>query len=149
MAKSKWPQVKDKLILVQKWARDGLTEEQIAKNLGIGKNTMNNYKNEHEDFRAALKKGKEVAVTEVENALFKRALGYEYEEVKTYMKVESDGKEVTYTERTVKHEPPNVAACIIILKNKDKENWVDNPHMIELKKRELELRERLADLGAW
>ena len=36
MCKSKWNDVKDKLLLVEAWARDGLIDEQIAKNLGIG-----------------------------------------------------------------------------------------------------------------
>ena len=47
MAKSKWEQVQDKLILVEGWARDGLTDEQIANNLGISKDTFYKYKKEH------------------------------------------------------------------------------------------------------
>ena len=86
MAKSKWPEVKEKLNLVEKWKRDGLTELQIAKNLGISKATLEEYKKIHPDFLAAIKRGKEVFITEVENALAKRALGFEYEETKTYIK---------------------------------------------------------------
>ena len=93
MAESKWPQVKDKLMLIQKWARDGLTELQMQKNIGVGKTAWEKYKKEHPELREALKKGKEVFITEVENALAKRALGFEYEESKTYIKNE-DGKEV-------------------------------------------------------
>lgn len=74
MAKSKWEQVKDKLILVEGWARDGLTDEQIAKNLGIGKNTFYQYKKEHQDFSDALKKGKEIVDYQVENALLQNAM---------------------------------------------------------------------------
>lgn len=74
MAKSKWEQVKEKLILVEGWARDGLTDEQIASNLGIGKNTFYEYKNKHQDFSDALKRGKEIVDYEVENALLKSAL---------------------------------------------------------------------------
>ena len=51
MAKSKWEtHVKDKLILVEAWARNGLTDEQISKNLGISKDTFYKYKKEHTDF---------------------------------------------------------------------------------------------------
>lgn len=74
MAKSKWEQVKNKLVLVEGWARDGLTDEQIAKNLGIGKNTFYEYKKEHQDFSDSLKKGKEIVDYEVENALLQSAL---------------------------------------------------------------------------
>ena len=69
MAKSKWPQVKDKLMLVEKWKRDGLTELQIAINLGISKATLEEYKKQHPDFLDAIKKGKEIFITEIENAL--------------------------------------------------------------------------------
>lgn len=74
MAKSKWKQVKDKLILVEGWARDGLTDEQIANNLGISKDTFYQYKKKYPDFSDSLKKGKEYIDYEVENALLKSAL---------------------------------------------------------------------------
>ena len=82
MAKSKWPDVQDKLQsgLVEAWARDGLTDEQIAYNLGIAVSTLYVYKEQHEEFSEALKRGKEVVDYEVENALLKLALGYGYEE---------------------------------------------------------------------
>lgn len=145
MARSKWPKVKEKLILVQKWARDGLTEEQICKNLGISRNTMNDYKNRYPDFMDAIKKGKEVAITEIENALYKRALGFEYEEVKTYIKDEG-GKVVKYTEKTRKYQPPDVAACSILLKNKDRGNWSDNPMKIDLERELLEFRKQIEEV---
>lgn len=152
MAKNKWPQVKDKLILVEKWARDGLTELQIAKNLGISKNTMNDYKNRYPDFLNAIKKGKEVCITQVENALYKRALGYEYEEIKTYIKEEGEGdkkNKVSYTEKTVKHQPPDVGACAIILKNKDPEHYTNDRAALELKQKELELRKQIEEARSW
>lgn len=74
MAKSKWEQVKDKLVLVEGWARDGLTDEQMAENLGISKDTFYKYKKNHTDFSDSLKKGKEVIDYQVENALLKNAL---------------------------------------------------------------------------
>lgn len=74
MAKSKWEQVKDKLILVKGWARDGLTDEQIANNLGIGKTTFYRMCKEHLELLEHLKKGKEIVDYEVENALLKNAL---------------------------------------------------------------------------
>lgn len=74
VAKSKWDQVKDKLILVEGWARDGLTDEQIAEKLGISKDTFYQYKKKYPDFSDSLKKGKEVVDYEVENALLQNAL---------------------------------------------------------------------------
>ncbi|MGB7594584.1 MAG: hypothetical protein WBL80_03360 [Erysipelotrichaceae bacterium] len=148
MAKSKWPQVQGNLHLVLKWARDGLLEQQIAKNLGISVSCLEKYKIEHVELKEALKNGKKVLVVEIENALIKKAKGYEYEEKKVYTKNE-DGVTTTYTEITKKHQPPDTAAAIFILKNKDSENYIDNPQMLELKKQELELRKRLVDEKDW
>lgn len=74
MAKSKWEQVKEKLTLIEGWARDGLTDLQIAENLRISKTTFYKLKNEHPELSELLKKGKEIVDYEVENALLKSAL---------------------------------------------------------------------------
>ena len=74
MAKSKWEEVKNKLTLVEGWARDGLTNEQIAENLNIGKTTFYKLLKEYPELSEHLKKGKEVVDYEVENALLKNAL---------------------------------------------------------------------------
>ncbi len=74
MAKSKWEQVKDKLTLVEGWARDGLTNEQIAENLGVSKTTFYKMLKEHSELSELLKKSKEVVDYEVENALLQSAL---------------------------------------------------------------------------
>lgn len=124
MAKSKWPDVQDKLQsgLVEAWARDGLTDEQIAHNLGIAVSTLYAYKAEHGEFSEALKRGKEVVDYEVENALLKRALGYSYEE-RTY-----EGGLLTKT--VTKQVAPDVTAQIFWLKNRKPVEWRDK-HEVE------------------
>ncbi len=74
MSKPKWEQVEEKLSLVEGWARDGLTNIQIAQNLGIGKTTFYKMINEHPELSELLKKGKEIVDYEVENALLQNAL---------------------------------------------------------------------------
>lgn len=76
MAKGKYQEwlEPDGLILLEGWARDGLTIEQIAHNMGVADSTLRKWKGEHEAISAALKKGKEVVDFEVENALFKAAV---------------------------------------------------------------------------
>lgn len=64
----------DALILVEGWARDGLTNEQIANNIGINVKTLYDWKKKESHFCNALKKGREVVDYEVENALLKSAL---------------------------------------------------------------------------
>ena len=72
MAKSKYfTHVEPKLILIEGWARDGLTDEQIADNLRIHISTFYDYKKKYSEFSEALKKGKEIVDYEVENALLK------------------------------------------------------------------------------
>ena len=71
----------DNLMLLEAWARNGLTDEQIAENMGISCSTLYDWKNKYSDISESLKRGKEVVDVLVENALFKRALGYEYKEV--------------------------------------------------------------------
>lgn len=75
MAKGKYEywRTTDGLILLQGWARDGLTDEQIAHNIGIRRTTLYDWKNKYLDINDALKKGKEIVDYEVENALLKRA----------------------------------------------------------------------------
>ncbi|SPF40769.1 conserved hypothetical protein [Candidatus Desulfosporosinus infrequens] len=143
IAHSKWPQVQEQLILVERWARDGLTEIQICKNLGISVTALNKFKKQHVELVQALKKGREIAITEVENALFKKALGITYEEIKTSIRM-VDGVETKFTEKTRKYLPPDVAACSILLKNKDKERgWSDNPQKLALERQIFEFNKEI------
>ena len=64
----------DKLILLEGWARDGLTQEQIAHNMGIGLTTLKEWRKKEPTIETTLKKGREVVDFEVENALLKSAL---------------------------------------------------------------------------
>lgn len=71
----------DGLLKLEAWARDGLTDEQIAANAGIAIATLYDWKKRYPEVSEALKKGKEVVDIQVENALLKRALGYSYIEI--------------------------------------------------------------------
>lgn len=122
MAKSKveyWL-TSDGLTLLEGWARDGLTDEQIMHNMGIqSKSTFYGYKKRYPNISNALKKGKEVADYEVENALFKRALGYTIQ-VKE-QKIDRDG----CVHDLVKdiHVPADVTAQIYWLNNRKPKQW--------------------------
>ena len=82
MAKPKYEKwiTDEGLLQLEAWARNGLTDEQIAHNMGVSTATLYNYKRNHLEILEALKKGKEVVDIQVENALLKRALGYEFTE---------------------------------------------------------------------
>ena len=66
----------DGLLRIEGWARDGLTDKQIAHNMGVSEQTLNVWKKKYPSLFESLKRGKEVIDREVENALLKRALGY-------------------------------------------------------------------------
>ena len=103
-------EIDDKLGLIEGWKRDGLTDDQVAKNLGVSKNTLIKWKREEVNFMNAIKKGKEVSDYELENALHKRATGYYYEEET----VTNQGEIVTVR----KYEHANPTSLIFALKNR-------------------------------
>lgn len=97
MAKYEYWITEEGLTLLNGWARDGLTNEEIADNCGISRETLNQWKHKFSDISDALKGGKEVADYRVENALYEAALG------------------------------GNVTAMIFWLKNRKPQNWREKP----------------------
>lgn len=129
MARGKYQEwlLPDNLLKVQAWARDGLTEEQIAHNMGITRETLRVWKKKYSAISGALKKGKEVIDIQVENALLKRALGYSYNEVtREQVKNPETGEFNLEITKTVKKEVvPDTTAQIFWLKNRKPEQWRD------------------------
>lgn len=123
MAKGKFNKwlTADGLLQLEAWARDGLTDEEISKNIGISRSTLSEWKNRFSDISDALKKGKEIVDIHVENSLLKRALGYDYIEVTKEL---VNGQMVAVKEVT-KHIMPDVTAMIFWLKNRNPEKWRD------------------------
>ena len=125
MAKGKYTEwlEPEGLLKIEGWARDGLTDEQIAHNMGISRSTLSEWKNKYPDILDSLKKGKEVVDRQVENALLKRALGYEVTEVtKEYV---GDLGRMEVTKRVTKHVAGDTTAQIFWLKNRKPEEWRD------------------------
>lgn len=123
--------VEPKLLLVEAWARDGVIDEDIAKKLGVAYSTFREYVKKYSALSAALKKGKEVADVEVENALFKRATGYRYDEVTREADRQIDPETgewvnvMVETKRVTKEVQPDVTAQIFWLKNRRPDKWRD------------------------
>ena len=113
------------LLKLEGWARDGLTDEQIAQNAGINPATLYDWKKKYDKISEALKKGKEVVDRQVENALLKRALGYSYDEI-----TKEDGVE---TKRVTKEAAPDVTAQIFWMKNRMPDKYREK-QSIELSK---------------
>lgn len=134
MAKGKYKEwlEPEGLLKIEGWAKDGLVDEQIAQNIGINPATLYEWKKKYPEISKALKKGKEVVDRQVENALLKRALGYEYDEITMEY-----GKE---TKRVTKQVVPDTTAQIFWLKNRKPEQWRDKQqieHSGEIKSEKL------------
>lgn len=113
------------LLKLEGWARDGLTDEQIAENIGIHRDTLSEWKKKYSDISDTLKRGKEVVDRQVENALLKRALGYEYDEVRE----EYEGDVLIKRTVTRKEAAPDVTAQIFWLKNRKPDAWSDRKNI--------------------
>ncbi|WP_455920112.1 transposase [Priestia megaterium] len=129
MAKGKYEKwiTEEGLVLLEGWARDGLTDEQIAHNVGVSRSTLNDWKKKYPDISDALKKGKEVVDLQVENALLKRALGYEYEEItqESQWNEKTNKYELIITKSVKKRQAPDTTAQIFWLKNRRPDKWRD------------------------
>lgn len=151
MAKGKYHDwiTPDGLTLLEGWARDGLTDEQIAENMGIRTSTLYEWKQRFPEFTEALKKGKEVVDRHVENALLKRALGYQYDEVtrESVKDYDEEAEKTVYrlveTKRVTKEVQPDVTAQIYWLKNRKPRNWRDKPDSDERIKKLISLLSQL------
>lgn len=105
------------LIKIEGWARDGLTDKQIAHNIGIADRTIYEWKKKYPQLAQALKKGKEVVDRQVENALLKSALGFSY--------IEETVTNAGDIVQTKKYSKPNTTAQIFWLKNRKPSDWRD------------------------
>ena len=131
MAKGKYQNwlTPDGRVLLEAWARDGLTDEQLAAKMSISPSTLYDWKQKYPEISEALKKGKEVVDIEVENALLKRAKGYEYVEEKIEVETNRRGQMVSKkVVQTVKQIAPDVGAAAFWLKNRKPDVWRDRPN---------------------
>ena len=147
MAKGKYEQWKtpEGLLKLEGWARDGLTDEQIAKALKVSPSTLYDWENKYPEISEALKKGKEIVDRKVENALLERALGGIYQLKKTFKVREKyydkNGKlcEKEHLETGIDEVfiPGDTTAQIFWLKNRKPDVWRD--------KRDVEVSDNMSD----
>lgn len=140
MAKSKYIE-KDFPLRAQDYARQGLDDKQIAKKLGVALCTYYQYQLDYPEFKESIKRGKAPVDVMVENALLKRALGFEYTETHTEYRLKDKKKAAkkkgekekaeepkavpTMIKKIKKFIPPDVAAAFIWLKNRRSGKWKD------------------------
>lgn len=109
-------------LLAEALARNGLINTEIAKKLDISTSTLAKWMEEHEEFSIAVKRGRNDPDDQVEQALFKKAIGFEKEAVKIFMP--ANAEEPVYADY-LEYYAPDTAAAFIWLKNRRPEKWRD------------------------
>lgn len=131
---------------IRGWASGGATDKEIYQCLGIGKAAFYDYKKRYQEFSDLLKEARRMPVVQIKAALFKRATGFQYEECTEI----EEGGVVIKRQRHIKQALPDPACAMILLKHWAKdEGWTNDPAQLELKKKELELKEKAQEGEAW
>lgn len=113
----------DNLMLLECWARDGYTFEDIANRIGISYSALRKWRKDYPEIDKALKAGREIIDYKVENALLKSALGYKTKEVKVTTTIRHGKVVETIKEVTDKEQAPNVSAAQCWLYNRLPKKW--------------------------
>ena len=112
-------------------AKCGASEREIASILGIDQRTLTRWKKQFEEFCLAICNGKNDYIFGAKKSLNRRAIGFRYQEVtKQNIKIvqsNEDGDPVevpaVVTKTVSKYMPPDVGACLSILKNNKTKEW--------------------------
>jgi len=114
--------IEPNLKFIEGFLSSGHTEESVAKRFGVGKSTWSKYKNEHKELRDVIHRAGLNSTALVVNSLFKRAKGYEYDEI--YVESRNvNGLQTEIVKKVTKQVPPDTAAAIFIATNRDPEHW--------------------------
>ena len=141
MAKKALDDILARLDDIEKWARQGETNEAIANRFGITRVTFYKYQQENINILNAIKKGRSKFVKQIKNSLAKKAKGFKYKETVTEVLYDKDGNLVyEKTKTNNKYSPPDTAAANLLLKNYDRDEWANDPQALALKKEELDIK---------
>lgn len=124
----------DSLKVITTWKRNGLTDEEIEKNIGVAHSTFCAWKKKSKDLSNALKNGRAYANALVENSLFNAAIGGVIELRRPVIDKESgrpvindDGTQLTYVDQ--EYIKPNVKAMIFYLTNRMPKDYQMNRNL--------------------
>ena len=138
--------IKPRLLEIAAWARDGLIEKDMCKLLGVSVSTFSKHKAEKQELMEALKTNKAIADINVENSLYKRANGYESEEVVQEIKTDASGKIIfKHVKKTKKTVAPDTTAQIFWLKNRKRIKWRDRQELVTPKDEDFNITVKIED----
>lgn len=130
---------------IREWKKVGATDEQICEQLHIGKSAFYDYQKKHPEFAETLKNGKMIFVMDLRGELARISFKHTLETKKIYIRENENGKKTKFTEITTREVDGDIAAINLLLKNLDKENWSNDPALVDLRQQELELRKAIAE----
>lgn len=137
--------VRPHLNQITEWARSGATEKEISDALGIALSTFSEYKKQYSELSDALRMGRQTVVLNVKAALYKKAIGFEYEEKRGVKK----GDKVVSTEIYKKYSPPDTTAAAMLLRNYE-DDWRDRDSaQTDFKRQEIEIKKALAEANTF
>lgn len=140
--KSKYDEyVKPHLKQIAEWKKSGATDEEIAVALDVAVSTFSDYKNKYSELSDALRAGKKTVVLNIKAALYKKAVGFEYEEKRGVKK----GDKVVSTEIYKRYSPPDTTAAAMLLRNYDDEYRDKDSVQTDFKRQEIEIKKALAE----
>jgi len=132
-----------RLMDIKEWLIQGDTIREVCKKLAISPDTWYKYCREHETLMELVNMGRSVLCNEVEKSLIKLCTGYDYEELKTIVEEDKNGKKRTRLEKIKRHQPPSAQAISFFLRNRMPEEWSDKKELILDTSQNDETRKRL------
>lgn len=141
--------VKPHLHKIKEWSASGATDKEIATALGVAESTLYEYKKLYPELSGAFACGRMAVICNIKAALYKKAVGFQYEEKKQYIKKDNSGENVQYTEITTKYQPPSETAGAMLLRNYDVEYADSDNTTRKMKQQEAELRKKIANQNNW
>ena len=116
---------------IKLWVAKGATCQEIAEKLRISRESLNQYKNKYADVYNALMAPRGEADDQIEAALFRRCIGYNYEESSKKQTTGKNGELIWLETRTTKHLPPDPSCIQFWLTNRRPDEWQRNPEQKE------------------
>ena len=134
MAKGKYEKwrTEDGLLLLKGWARDGLTDEEIAKKMHVSCSTFYEWQKKYSDISEALKNGREPVDVILEDTAFERATQWKtVKEITKELKFDRESGEtkLMVTKEVEKRVPPDSTLLIFLMKNRMKDKYGDKQHV--------------------
>ena len=108
----------------------GDTVREVYKKLAISPDSWYRYCKGHETLMELVTMGRSVLCNEVEKSLLKLCTGYEYEEFKTIVEEDKNGKKRTKIEKVKHLQPPSAVAISFFLRNRMPEEWSEKKELI-------------------